>query len=357
MLKKNEGIWHQRNPKGQPFGFFKGRLWHRSIFSRGVKVLEVWKFLGLKMSPILRPQNRLILDSRQVPANRYLSTCIVHGICTPFKTTLLILKTSSLEFTLHCGLDFNLQLQPSRCRSGLLPRTPRLLASGRSRVSSPVDPKVTTLIHYSWAWQPWTINSWHAHTWTLKALRATGTFVHHKIWNSFINLFYISDLWASPAVSSLHRLKSLQLQLAGDGPWCQVCSSGQPQQTPTAKLAIWGCHQAREDREEITWTLTSREVHFCGLLKDSRRRLLSLLFVLCWHRGDKKSWRFFRSTTCHQAFSSSLHACQTTCSLIRKVPITKKLWRKRRLSWIQSWYKMRWAPWCSRDFPPVTASR
>ena len=68
------------------------------------------------MSPILRPQIRLILDSRQVPANRYLSTCIVHSIYTPFKTTLLILKTSSLDFTLHCGLDFNLQLQPSRCQ-------------------------------------------------------------------------------------------------------------------------------------------------------------------------------------------------------------------------------------------------
>ena len=67
-------------------------------------------------------------------------------------------------------------------------------------------------------------------------------------------------------------------------------------------MTVWGCHQSKEDREKITWTTTSREVHFCGLLNDSRRPLLSLLFLLCWQRGDKENWRFFRSTTCQQAF-------------------------------------------------------
>ena len=96
----------------------------------------------MKTSPILRPQIRLILDSRQVPANRYLSTCLVHSIYTAFKTLLLNLKTSSMGFTLHSGgLDFNIQLQPSRCKSGLFPRTTRLLVSRRSRPCSSVDPR------------------------------------------------------------------------------------------------------------------------------------------------------------------------------------------------------------------------
>ena len=62
------------------------------------------------MGTILRPQLRLISDSMQVPANRYLSTCLIHSIHTPFKITLLVLKSAqskSLDFTLQFRLNFN----------------------------------------------------------------------------------------------------------------------------------------------------------------------------------------------------------------------------------------------------------
>ena len=48
-------------------------------------------------------------------------------------------------------------------------------------------------------------------------------------------------------------------------------------------LQNWSFEVVTKQRrtEEIVWTTSSREVHFFGLLNDSRTPLLSLLFLLC----------------------------------------------------------------------------
>ena len=61
---------------------------------------------------------------------------------------------------------------------------------------------------------------------------------------------------------------------------------------------------------------------FSGLLTGSRRPLLSLPFLLCWHREDEESWWFFNKSL--QSFLS--------LSLLSQ----KKLRKNCRLSWFQT---------------------